>query len=82
MENKDKHPTEIIQNLDFEIHNLDNLIMQQSEDKIALDRLTSEIVHLESFIEALDIQLTIKRAKLNLLKERKQSLLNYLNDEN
>lgn len=30
MENKDKHPTEIIQNLDFEIHNLDNLIMQQS----------------------------------------------------
>ena len=29
MENKDKHPTEIIQNLDFEIHNLDNLIMQQ-----------------------------------------------------
>jgi Asp-tRNA(Asn)/Glu-tRNA(Gln) amidotransferase B subunit len=30
MENKDKHPTEIIQELDFEIHNLDNLIMQQS----------------------------------------------------
>ena len=30
MINKDKHPTEIIQNLDFEIHNLDNLIMQQS----------------------------------------------------
>ena len=30
MENKDKHPTEIIQNLDFEIHNLDNLIMQQA----------------------------------------------------
>ena len=58
MENKDKHPTEIIQNLDFEIHNL------------------------ESFIESLDIQLTVKRAKLNLLKERKQSLLNYLNDEN
>ena len=27
---QDKHPTEIIQNLDFEIHNLDNLIMQQS----------------------------------------------------
>ena len=56
--------------------------MPQSEDKIALDRLNSEIVHLESFIEALDIQLTIKRSKLNLLKERKQSLLNYLNDEN
>lgn len=30
MENKDKHPTEIIKELDFEIHNLDNLIMQQS----------------------------------------------------
>jgi hypothetical protein len=30
MINKDKHPTEIIQNLDFEIHNLDNLIMQQA----------------------------------------------------
>jgi hypothetical protein len=56
--------------------------MPQSEDKIALDRLTSEIVHLESFIEALDIQLTVKRAKLSLLKERKQSILNYLNDEN
>jgi hypothetical protein len=27
---KDKPPTEIIQTLDFEIHNLDNLIMQQS----------------------------------------------------
>jgi hypothetical protein len=54
--------------------------MPQSEDKIALDRLTSEIVHLESFIESLDIQLTVKRAKLSLLKERKQSLLNYLNE--
>ena len=30
MTNKDKHPTKIIQELDFEIHNLDNLIMQQS----------------------------------------------------
>jgi hypothetical protein len=30
MENKDKHPTEIIQELDYEIHNLDNLIMQQA----------------------------------------------------
>ena len=56
MENKDKHPTEIIKELDFDIHNL------------------------ESFIESLDIQLTIKRSKLSLLKERKQSLLNYLNE--
>ncbi len=54
--------------------------MPQSEDKKILDRLTSEIVHLESFIEALDIQLTVKRAKLEQLKERKQSLLNYLNE--
>ena len=30
MTNKDKHPTEIIHELDFEIHNLDNLIMQQA----------------------------------------------------
>ena len=30
MTNKDKHPTEIIQELDFEIRNLDNLIMQQA----------------------------------------------------
>ena len=27
---QDKHPTEIIQEIDFEIHNLDNLIMKQS----------------------------------------------------
>ncbi len=54
--------------------------MPQSEDKITLDRLNYEIVHLESFIEALDIQLTVKRAKLEQLKERKQSLLNYLNE--
>jgi len=27
---QDKHPTEIIKELDFEIQNLDNLIMQQS----------------------------------------------------
>lgn len=54
--------------------------MPQSEDKIILDRLTSEIVHLESFIEALDIQLTVKLSKLEQLKERKKSLLNYLNE--
>jgi hypothetical protein len=58
MENKDKHPTEIIQNLDFEIHNLDNLIMQQSNI------------------------LEINKSKLEKLNLRKQSLLNYLNDEN
>jgi Asp-tRNA(Asn)/Glu-tRNA(Gln) amidotransferase B subunit len=55
---KDKHPTEIIQELDFEIHNLDNLIMQQANI------------------------LEINKSKLENLKERKKSLLNYLNDEN
>ena len=54
--------------------------MPQSEDKIALDRLNSEIVHLESFIESLDIQIFVKKMKLEILKERKQSLLNYLNE--
>ena len=53
---KDKHPTEIIQELDFEIHNLDNLIMQQANI------------------------LEINKSKLENLKERKKSLLNYLNE--
>jgi hypothetical protein len=56
MTNNDKHPTEIIQELDFEIHNLDNLIMQQSNI------------------------LEINKFKLEKLKLRKQSLLNYLNE--
>ena len=56
MENKDKHPTEIIKELDFEIHNLDNLIMQQSNI------------------------LEINKSKLEKIKLRKQSLLNYLNE--
>lgn len=55
---QDKYQTEIIQNLDFEIHNLDNLIMQQANI------------------------LEINKSKLEKLKLRKQSLLNYLNDEN
>jgi Asp-tRNA(Asn)/Glu-tRNA(Gln) amidotransferase B subunit len=58
MQSKDKHPTEIIQELDYEIHNLDNLIMQQANI------------------------LEINKSKLENLKERKKSLLNYLNDEN
>ena len=29
MENKDKHPTEIIQNLDFDIYCLENVIIEQ-----------------------------------------------------
>ena len=53
---KDKHPTEIIQELDYEIDNL------------------------ESFIEGLHIQIKVKELKLEKLKDRKKSLLNYLND--
>lgn len=52
---KDKHPTEIIQELDYEIHELENLTMQQFK-----------ILELNKF-------------KLEKLKLRKQSLLNYLN---
>ena len=55
---QDKHPTEIIKELDYEIHNL------------------------KSFIEGLHIQIKVKELKLEKLKLRKQSLLNYLNDEN
>jgi len=57
MQNKDKHPTEIIQELDYEIHELENLTMQQFK-----------ILELNKF-------------KLEKLKLRKQSLLNYLNHE-
>lgn len=57
MTNKDKHPTEIIQELDYEIHELENLTMQQFK-----------ILELNKF-------------KLEKLKLRKQSLLNYLNHE-
>ena len=53
---QDKHPTELIQELDFEIHNLGNLIMQQANI------------------------LEINKSKLENLKLRKQSLLNYLNE--
>jgi Asp-tRNA(Asn)/Glu-tRNA(Gln) amidotransferase B subunit len=56
MTNKDKHPTEIIQELDLEIHNLDNLIMQQANI------------------------LEINKSKLEQLKNRKKSILNYLNE--
>jgi len=56
MTNKDKHPTEIIKELDYEIHNLDNLIMQQANI------------------------LEINKSKLDKLKLRKQSILNYLNE--
>jgi hypothetical protein len=53
---KDKHPTEIIQELDYEIHEIENLTMQQF--KI----------------------LELNKSKLEKLKLRKQSILNYLNE--
>jgi hypothetical protein len=56
MQSKDKHPTEIIQELDYEIHELENLTMQQFK-----------ILELNKF-------------KLEKLKLRKQSILNYLNE--
>jgi len=56
MQNKDKHPTEIIQDLDFEIDNLQN------------------------FIEGLHSQILVKKLKLEQLKNRKKSILNYLNE--
>ena len=53
---KDKTPTEIIQELDYEIHELENLVIQQF--KI----------------------LEINKSKLDKAKFKKQSLLNYLNE--
>jgi hypothetical protein len=53
---QDKHPTELIQELNFEIHTLENLVCEQMK-----------ILELNKF-------------KLEKLKLRKQSLLNYLNE--
>lgn len=52
----DKHPTELIQELDKDIHDL------------------------ESFIEGLHTQILVKKMKLEQLKERKKTTLNYLNE--
>jgi len=56
MQSKDKTPTEIIQELDFDIYNLEN------------------------FIEGLHSQILVKKLKLEQLKNRKKSILNYLNE--
>jgi hypothetical protein len=56
MQTKDKHPTEIIQELDYEIHELEN------------------------FIEGLHSEILVKKMKLEKAKFKKQSLLNYLNE--
>ena len=52
----DKHPTELLQESDKEIHDL------------------------ELFIEDLHTQILLKKMKLEKLKFKKQSLLNYLNE--
>ena len=72
----------IIQQPNFTKYLKANSMESKSEDKIALDRLTLEIVQLDSWIEGLEIQLTVKRAKLSLLKDRKKSMENYLNSDN
>ena len=56
MQNKDKHPTEIIQELDYEIDNLQN------------------------FIEGLHSEILVKKMMLEKAKFKKQSILNYLNE--
>lgn len=58
MENKDKHPTEIIKNLDFEINNLDNLIMQQANileiNKSKLENLKHQKKSLLNYLNEID----------------------------
>ena len=53
-----------------------------SEEAIALMQLDADIEDLTFTIEQLQNKLTIKESKLNQLKERKKSLLNYLNTDN
>jgi len=53
-----------------------------SEEAIAIKQLDADIEDLTFTIEQLQNQLTIKESKLNQLKERKKSLLNYLNTDN
>ena len=53
---QDKHPTELLQELDYDIHLLENVIAKEVNT------------------------LEINKSKLENLKLRKQSLLNYLND--
>lgn len=53
-----------------------------SEEAIAIKQLDADIEDLTFTIEHLQNQLAIKESKLNQLKERKKSLLNYLNTDN
>lgn len=54
--------------------------MENSETKQQLEELDKEIKQLESSVEDLEIQLTLKKAKLQLRIHRKQSIINYLNE--
>ena len=53
-----------------------------SEEAIALQNLTESIKELEDNIEFSYNQIRIKESNLERLKERKKSLLNYLNTDN
>lgn len=53
-----------------------------SEEAIALQNLTESIKELEDNIEFSYNQIRIKESNLERLKDRKQSLLNYLNTDN
>lgn len=53
-----------------------------SEETIALQNLTESIKELEDNIEFSYNQIRIKESNLERLKDRKQSLLNYLNTDN
>lgn len=53
-----------------------------SEEAIALQNLTESIKELEDNIEFSYNQIRIKESNLERLKEREQSLLNYLNTDN
>ena len=53
-----------------------------SEEAIALNLLNENISDLELYLEHLKSELLIKTSKLEKLKERKKSLLNYLNTDN
>lgn len=53
-----------------------------SEEAIALHNLTESIKELEDNIEFSYNQIRIKESNLERLKERKKSLINYLNTDN
>lgn len=54
----------------------------QSEARLQIDLIDTEIKVLDETIELLNSKLITYEAKLNVLKERKKSMLNYLNNDN